>query len=91
MNVTVKVHLPKRMTGIGEEALKVQIPDGSSLEDLYRLLGARYPLFAKQFLSLSAKNQKVPLFALINKKGSGLSGELREEDTVEVFLMAVGG
>lgn len=92
MHVTVKVHLPKRLTGIGEDGLKVELPGGSSLEDLYRLLGARYPVFAKHFLSsLEKKNAMAPLLALINKKASGLSRTLQEEDTVEVFLMAAGG
>jgi molybdopterin converting factor small subunit len=91
MQATVKVHLPEKLTGIREDRLKVELPDGSLLEDVYRLLGARYPIFAKRFLSQPAKNAMVPLFAMINKKGSGLSRELREGDSVEIFLMAAGG
>jgi hypothetical protein len=33
MHVTVKVHLPERLTVIGEDRLKVELPDGSLLEE----------------------------------------------------------
>jgi hypothetical protein len=91
MHVTVKVHLPERLTGIGKDRLKVELPDGSLLEDVCRLLGARYPIFAKRFLSQLTKNAKAPLFVLINKDSSGPFWKLQEEDSVEVFLMAAGG
>lgn len=92
MHVTVKLHLPKKLTGIEEDELKVELPGGISLKDLYRLLGVRYPGLAKHFLSsLEKKNSMVPLLALINRKASDLSRTLEAGDDVEVFLMAAGG
>ena len=92
MQVTVKVHLPTRLTGIEEKLVKMELGGETSLKELFQLLGERYPTFEEKLLSpYRGKNRIAPLPAMINKRSCSMDQKIRHGDAVELFLIAAGG
>jgi molybdopterin converting factor small subunit len=92
MDVTVKFHLSARLTGTEEDELTIVLQEGVSIDELYRLLGRRYPVFAENFLSArERKNRKIPLLAVVNRKSISLNQKIKHGDYVDIFLIAAGG
>jgi hypothetical protein len=92
MKVIVRFHLSQTLTGISDDEIGMELNGELSLREFLSLLGERYPVFARNFLSfLRKRNMRMPLLTLVNKESSSLDQTIRHGDCIDMFLIAAGG